>query len=107
MFGGKPTAVVDASWSGSVCTLTVRKEFDVTTATNVNHIVSECLDKNPSDLVINMRSVEYIDSFGVGLLVSIYQKTRSKHVTLRVTEVHPAIQSILQLANLHRLMTID
>jgi anti-anti-sigma factor len=106
MFGGRSN-VVDVTWSDSICTLAVRKCLDINNASAVDKAVVECLEKVPSELVISMSAVEYIDSFGVGVLISVYHKTHSKQVTFRVTGARPPVQAILRLANLHRLMTID
>jgi anti-anti-sigma factor len=61
MFGGRSN-VVDVTWSGSVCTLAVRKCLDIKNARAVDETVVECLKKTPSELVISMGAVEYIDS---------------------------------------------
>jgi anti-anti-sigma factor len=106
MFGGRSNGV-DVTWSGSVCTLAVRKCLDIKNARAVDEAVVECLKKTPSELVISMSAVEFIDSFGVGVLISVYHKAHSTQVTFRVTGARPSVQAILRLANLHRLMSID
>jgi anti-anti-sigma factor len=62
--------------------------------------------QNPTRLIVDLRNADYIDSFGVGVLVSIYHKARVKRIDLSVSGVRPPVDVVLRMANIHRLIPI-
>lgn len=49
---------------------------------------------------INLGSVEFIDSSGVGALISIFRKSLSARGGIRLTQVRPGVWAVLELLHL-------
>jgi len=51
--------------------------------------------------------VEFIDSSGVGALLAIYKRLGGEGGAVRLTNVAPAVQSVIELLRLHRIFEIS
>jgi len=49
---------------------------------------------------INLGAVEFIDSSGVGALISIFRKSLSVRGGIRLTQVRPEVRAVLELLHL-------
>ena len=49
---------------------------------------------------INLGAVEFIDSSGVGALISIFRKSRGVRGGIRLTQVRPGVRAVLELLHL-------
>ena len=59
------------------------------------------LDSNVSKLVLNLAEVSYIDSSGLGELVSAYTTARSKGCTVKLLNVQSKVQDLLTVTKLY------
>lgn len=57
-------------------------------------------------IVIKLNEVEYIDSSGTGLLVTLLQWARENKRLLILAELHPSVAKVFQLSNLTRIFEI-
>ena len=63
--------------------------------------VRNLLDSNVSKLVLNLAEVSYIDSSGLGELVSAYTTARSKGCTVKLLHVQAKVQDLLTVTKLY------
>lgn len=61
---------------------------------------------NPSAVVLNFSDVEYINSTGIALIVSVLAQARKDHRTLAVFGLSPHYQEIFQITRLSDFMAI-
>lgn len=61
---------------------------------------------NHQAVLVNMASVDYIDSSGVASLVEALQKARSMQVEFHLSQVSPATMKVLALARLDKVFSI-
>ena len=59
--------------------------------------VGETVDK---DVEIDLSNVNYIDSSGVGVLISLLKRQKSKGKSLNITKVSPKVLNVLKLSSL-------
>lgn len=57
-------------------------------------------------LAIDLRGVEFLDSSGVGALLSVYKKLPPDKPSVKLLHVQPAVQTVIELLRLHRIFTI-
>jgi anti-sigma B factor antagonist len=57
-------------------------------------------------LTIDLRTVEFLDSSGVGALLSVYKKLPPDKPSVSLLHVQPAVQTVIELLRLHRIFTI-
>jgi lipopolysaccharide/colanic/teichoic acid biosynthesis glycosyltransferase len=58
-------------------------------------------------LYLDCSATAFIDSSGIGALVSLLKASREQDVELVLTEVHPAVMAILELTSLNHVFTIQ
>ena len=80
-------------------------EVDLHCSPQARKVILECVDKNEYVLV-DLSSVDYIDSSGVASLVEGYQKARKKDLSFGLVGVSDAAMSVLKLARLDQVFPI-
>ena len=68
--------------------------------------VNELLDTGHRDFVLNLAGVPYIDSFGLGQLVSIWTSIRSQKGELVLLQPTDHVQQLLELTKLNTVFHI-
>ena len=61
---------LDHKTEGSATRVTVRGEIDMATAPQLNDLLNALIDAGSSDIVLEARGLEFLDSTGIGLLVA-------------------------------------
>jgi anti-sigma B factor antagonist len=56
---------------------------------------------------IDLAAVEFVDSSGVGALLSIYKKLPSQSSGVKLLRTKPAVQSVIELLRLHRIFELQ
>ncbi len=66
-------------------------------------------DLDPSVLraEVDMSAVQFIDSSGIGVLLSIYRKLPQEGADVTLRHVHPGVQAVLELLRLHRIFKVE
>lgn len=57
--------------------------------------------------VVDLDGLKFIDSSGIGVLLSIYRKLPQEGSRVALRHVHPAVQSVIELLRLHRIFDIE
>jgi anti-sigma B factor antagonist len=52
------------------------------------------------DVILDLYNVDYIDSSGVGVLISMMKLQKKKGKILKVSKVSPSVMNVLQLSSL-------
>lgn len=55
---------------------------------------------------INLGAVEFVDSSGVGALLSVFRKLPPGGGVTRLTQLKPGVQAVLELLRLHRVFEL-
>lgn len=66
------------------------------------------LKKVPSskDILINARKLNFIDSTGLGSLISIYNNIKEQEKTISIEEIKPNVKQIFEITELDKLFNI-
>lgn len=66
------------------------------------------LKKIPSskDILINARKLNFIDSTGLGSLISIYNNIKEQEKTISIEEIKPNVKQIFEITELDKLFNI-
>jgi len=60
-----------------------------------------------SEMTVDLGPVEFIDSSGVGLLLSFYKQLVTEDGSVMLTNVQPTVVSVLELLRLNRIFLIQ
>jgi len=66
--------------------------------------VSDLIDAGQANVVIDMAALEFVDSSGLGALVGALKSARVAGGDLRIAAVPEAVQTVLHLTNLDRVL---
>lgn len=68
--------------------------------------VQSLFEKGNLSLLIDMKTVRFIDSSGLGALVSGFKNATTNHGTLKLSSLQPQVKSMFELTRLHRVFEI-
>ncbi|WP_054956883.1 STAS domain-containing protein [Paenibacillus dakarensis] len=82
------------------CTVFLSGELDLSVAPDFR-LVMEPLVSNPEiDLIVNMKDMTYIDSTGIGILLSLLKARHGMDARFAVEEVPPQIQKLFDMTGI-------
>jgi anti-sigma B factor antagonist len=88
---------------GKCIVVDIEGELDYITAISLRKVVMELMDGKNRNIIINMEKVHYMDSTGLGTLITLWQKSKAQSIGLKYA--HPA-DTIMRLLVLSRLNAI-
>lgn len=80
-------------------------EVDLNHSPEARRVILDCLQKK-MPLLVDLSSVDYIDSSGVASLVEGYQLSRSRQLDFGLVGVSDAAMNVLRLARLDKVFPI-
>jgi anti-sigma B factor antagonist len=98
---------IDSSLCATGWLLTVTGEIDLGTVDILRNAVTDALQAESSDLVIDLDDVSYIDSTGLGVLVGTYKRLADRRRSLTVRCSKPQVLRLLEITGLTDLFQID
>ncbi|WP_406110261.1 STAS domain-containing protein [Streptomyces sp. NBC_01003] len=85
----------------------IHGEVDVSSVPQVREHVFTCIEVGRYRLIVDLRGVPYIDSTGLGVLVSIAKRIRTHVGDLKLVITNPDILQIFRITGLHRVLQIS
>jgi anti-sigma B factor antagonist len=68
--------------------------------------IQRLFEAGTRNLLIDLKSVRFIDSSGLGALVSGFKNATSNQGTLKLSSLQPQVKSMFELTRLHRVFEI-
>lgn len=81
--------------------------LDAASAAKLRQELGFTLDPNIRKAEVDMRSVGFIDSSGIGVLLSIYRKLPPDGAEVILQNVQSGVQAVIELLRLHRVFQIQ
>ncbi|WP_127588569.1 STAS domain-containing protein [Paenibacillus koleovorans] len=75
-------------------------ELDLSAATDLAEELQPLLAQRERSLILNMRELSYIDSTGIGILVSVLKARGAANAPFAVEDVPPRIQRLFDLTGI-------
>ena len=89
------------------CTLiTVEGELDIHTAPGLGQAISELVQEGVYDLVIDLTTLEFLDSTGLGVLVGGLKRVRAHDGSLQLVCTQERILKIFRITGLTKVFPI-
>ncbi len=100
--------ILSSSVDGNTLNLTVScQRLDAVTARDFKAEVEALWQPQVQKLVVDVGTVEFVDSSGIGALLSIYKKLPPESASIKLLQVHPTVQAVIELLRLHRIFEIQ
>lgn len=99
--------IVRAIRTGNVVRLRLEgaDALDSVSAPSVKAGALDCLGE-PAHLVVDLEGIEFVDSAGIGALVSIFKTARARGLSIRLAGVHPNVRSVLEIIKLDQIFEV-
>ena len=81
-------------------------EVDIYTSPELKNKIFELIGEKKADIIINGENLEYIDSTGLGVLMSIYKKMQEKNLNLQIINLKPNIYKLFDITGLNKVFNI-
>ena len=101
------SAALTACFQGSDLKLEIHTaRLDASTAREMREELAMIWRPNVGEVTVDLSQVEFVDSSGMGSLLSIHRRLPEKHSPVKLINVRPAVQSVLELVRLHRVFDL-
>jgi anti-sigma B factor antagonist len=92
--------------AGDVTILSLDGRLDLTSASTLKEASKDVLSKNTKKMVLNLDRVDFINSSGLGALVSILKEVRNSQGTMKLTNLAPYVKEIFDITQLSNIFDI-
>lgn len=83
------------------------RKFDITSASDFRRQVEDKWSSDVQDVAVDLSQVEFVDSSGIGALVSVHKRVAPKGSAMSVVNACPAVISVIELLRLHRVFRLE
>ncbi len=91
---------------GDVSIIGLQGRLDLTTAAELKSASRSIIDRQNCKLILNMEAVDFINSSGLGALVSILKDVRSSKGALKISNLAPYVKEIFDSTQLSNIFDI-
>lgn len=82
-------------------------EIDIYNAPELKSSLLKVIDQNKGDIQIDCEDLNYIDSTGLGVLISALRKVKDYDGTITIKNLKPYIYKIFTITGLDKVFTIE
>jgi len=91
---------------GSVCTVELEGEVDVYTAPRLKEELVALIEGGCTHVIVNLEDVAFIDSSGLGVLVSALRRARERDGAVRIVCTRENVLKIFRITGLDKVFPI-
>lgn len=91
---------------GQTCTIALSGEVDVYTSPRLKQELIDLVDAGCTDIVVDLDALTFIDSSGLGVLVSGLRRAKEHGGTLRLICTNEAILKIFRITGLDKVFPL-
>ncbi|GIO69181.1 STAS domain-containing protein [Paenibacillus sp. JTLBN-2024] len=86
--------------NGNSCTVYLAGELDLSVAPDFRLVMEPLVSDAGIDLIVNLKDLKYIDSTGIGILLSILKARHGMEARFLVEQVPPQIQKLFDMTGI-------
>jgi anti-sigma B factor antagonist len=90
----------------SLCTFYLKGRLDLTSSSELKEKVKESLDQGKLNILLNLTQVDFINSSGLGTLVSTLKEVRTAQGRIALCCLAPYVQEIFEITQLSHIFDI-
>jgi len=91
---------IDITQQGGTTVVTVSGEVDLQTALRLAAALEEARATAGASIVVDLSTVDFLDSSGLGVLVTAHRETESAGRQLRLVRPRPAVGKVLTITRM-------
>lgn len=85
---------------GDIVVLDITGEIDLYNAPEIKDIISKLIEEKKYNVIINLEKVSYIDSSGIGALISSLSNLKKYQGGLKIINVYASVRKVFELTKL-------
>lgn len=89
------------------CTVYLNGEFDLSAAPDFRELMEPLVGDENVDLIMNLKDLNYIDSTGIGILLSILKARHGMKASFLVQEVPDQIQKLFDMTGISKFFAVQ
>jgi len=86
--------------NGDIVILDVSGEIDLYNAPEIKDIIGNLIEEKKYNVIINLKEVTYIDSSGIGALISSLSNLKKYQGGLKIINVFASVKKVFELTKL-------
>jgi anti-sigma B factor antagonist len=86
--------------SGEIVILDITGEIDLYNAPEIKDIINKMIEDQKYNVIINLEKVSYIDSSGIGALISSLSNLKKYQGGLKIINVYASVKKVFELTKL-------
>jgi anti-sigma B factor antagonist len=99
--------IVQIEEKGSVVSMVVKEErLDAHNSGELKTQMLNLFEEGKTNLVVDLGMVRFVDSSGLGSLVSGFKNASARNGNLKLCSLQPQVKSMFELTRLHRVFEI-
>ena len=102
-----PGVDIVLSHVGEAVVMNISGELDVTGSAELDDVVRELLDQGAVRLILDLSNVTFIDSTGLGVLVSCRNRCRDRQGDVVLRNPSESTRKVLAITALDQIFTVD
>jgi anti-sigma B factor antagonist len=87
-----------------IVVLTCPRQLTLKNSPELKQLFSQWIDAGEYKFVVDLTQTKYVDSSGLGAMVSRIAVCRSNHGDVRIATAEPLIRDLLDVTNLNRIL---
>lgn len=91
---------------GTACTISVKGEVDVYTSPMLKAHIVDAIDDGCTDMIVDLEDVGFIDSSGLGVLVSGLRRVKERSGSMRLVCTRESILKIFRITGLDKVFPV-
>lgn len=92
---------------GAVVLIEIKEErLDAHNSSDLKAQMLSLFEEGKNDLVVDLSEVRFVDSSGLGALVSGFKNASARNGNLKLSGLQPQVRSMFELTRLHRVFEI-
>lgn len=82
-------------------------EVDIYTSPKMKEVLIDSLKEKDIDILIDCSNLEYVDSTGLGVLISVLKRVRESENKIIITNLKPNIRKLFDITGLDKVFLIE
>lgn len=97
---------IETEKKGEVTVIAVHGNLDADTVLQFKKAAQKVVDEECWRVVLDFSQLNFIDSMGLGALISLLRRVRTRQGDVKIAGLNPMVRSVFEITRLNRLFEI-
>ena len=98
---------INIEQQGDISILHCGGSLDADSVNSFKKVAYDLVEKGSVKIVVDCAKVSFVDSMGLGALISLLRRARSRQGDVKVTSLTEDVRTVFEITRLHRLFDIS